>query len=175
MSHFSPYTLFASDLVLDEIDGEKRHPKNIRSYYTSSMRGLAAAAEAGKPFCLLVNVSDPHKPFCAMGKGQDVIDELNVPSRVFTPDEVPIPGGLFVDPQVRRNWLTITRPYAEPMTVWEPCCRRWKIPGKLTEQWSSFCLTTECFCPSPKPHYFITIALGYPGRWRALEAASSVL
>ena len=101
VSHSTPYHPYAWDLVLDEIDGEKLHIKNIESYYKSTQQGISAAKEAGKPFCLLINVSDPHKPFYAMNGQQKVIDDANVPSKVFTPDEVPIPGFLFDDPQIR--------------------------------------------------------------------------
>ncbi len=101
VSHSTPYVPFAWDLELDQIDGERQHPKNIQSYYRSVQRGMAAAQDSGKPFCLLVNVSDPHKPFYGMGNKQNVVDDPNVPSRVFKANEVPIPGFLFDHPDVR--------------------------------------------------------------------------
>ncbi|MEL6110420.1 MAG: sulfatase-like hydrolase/transferase [Planctomycetota bacterium] len=82
-------------------DGKKQHVKNIDSYYLSTRRGIELAAAAGKPFCINVNISDPHKPFYAMGKGGAVVEDPNVPSRVFRPEEVPIPGFLFDHPSVR--------------------------------------------------------------------------
>lgn len=103
VSHSTPYTPFSWDLILDQIDGEKQHTKNIQSYYRSAKRGIEAADKADKPFCMLINVSDPHKPFYAMGKGQNVVDDPNVPSRVYTPDEVPVPGFLFDDADIRRE------------------------------------------------------------------------
>ena len=103
VSHSTPYLPFAWDLVLDTVDGEKQHPKNVESYYQSTKLGIGAASRAGKPFCLLVNVSDPHKPFYAMGKKGEVVDDSNVPSRIYKADEVPIPGFLFDHPDVRRE------------------------------------------------------------------------
>lgn len=103
--HSTPYHPYpAWDLVLDDLpDGGKAHPKNIASYGTSTRQGIQAAKKAGKPFCLIVNVSDPHKPFYAEGKGGETVDDPNVPSRVFKPDEVPVPGFLPDDPVVRKE------------------------------------------------------------------------
>ncbi len=101
VSHSTPYQPYAWDLVLDVIDGEKLHTKNVRSYYRAAKRGIAASREAGKPFCLMINVSDPHKPFYALNNRGEVVKDPNKPSRAFTPEEVPIPGFLFDDPDVR--------------------------------------------------------------------------
>ena len=43
----------------------------------------------------MVNISDPHKPFWRGSK------DPHKPSRIFTAAEVPVPGFLFDDPQVR--------------------------------------------------------------------------
>ncbi len=50
----------------------------------------------GKPFFINVNISDPHKPFWKPG-------DKHPASRVFTADEVPIPGFLWDDPAVREE------------------------------------------------------------------------
>ncbi|KAA5543165.1 sulfatase [Roseiconus nitratireducens] len=101
VSHSTPYQPYGWDADLTEIDGQKQDMKSPASYYRSTKRGIDLAREAGKPFCLNINISDPHKPFYAMnGRGQVVADK-NVPSHVFTADEVPIPGFLFDHPDVR--------------------------------------------------------------------------
>lgn len=93
---YSPYPGWHADL--DTLpDGTRAHIKDARSYYLSTQDGIAKAAAAGKPFCLNLNISDPHKPFYAEGGKPDP----HVPSRVFTAAEVPVPGFLFDDPQVR--------------------------------------------------------------------------
>ena len=99
VSHSTPYHPYpAWDIVLDTLpDGSQAHVKDPASYYLSAQAGIAAAQKAGKPFCLNLNISDPHKPFYAEGGKPDP----HVPSRVFTADEVPIPGFLFDDPAVR--------------------------------------------------------------------------
>ena len=100
VSHSAPYQPYAWDANFDTLpDGKKAHIKDATSYGISTADGIAQAKAAKKPFCLVVNISDPHKPFWSKtrGGGKDV----HVPSRIFKPNEVPIPGFLFDDPQVR--------------------------------------------------------------------------
>ncbi len=97
--HATPYSPYPGwDAVLDTLpDGRTAHIKDPKSYHASVQDGVARAKEAGKPFFLNINISDPHKPFYnEKGKG-----DPHVPSRVFTADEVPVPGFLFDDPEVR--------------------------------------------------------------------------
>ncbi len=105
VAHSTPYTPYpAWDVVLDVgSNGNKRDVKAAKSYFDGTAQGIHEARDAGKPFCLVVNVADPHKPFFAQaGNGANIPDK-NVPSRVFTPDEVPVPGFLFDDPVVRKE------------------------------------------------------------------------
>lgn len=104
VSHSTPYQPFPWDIVLDtDAEGKKVHVKDAPSYGATLTQGIAAAKKAAKPFCLLLNVADPHKPFYAEGnKGQTVPDE-HVPSKVFTPEEVPVPGFLPDDPVIRKE------------------------------------------------------------------------
>ncbi len=101
VSHSTPYQPYAWDADLTIIDGEKQDLKNARSYFRSTKRGIEMAQEANKPFCLNINISDPHKPFYAMGKKGETVTDPNVPSKIFRPEEVPIPGFLFDHPDVR--------------------------------------------------------------------------
>ncbi len=99
---YSPYPTWDVDLTSDP-EGRKRDTKAASTYGEGTAQGIAAARDAGKPFCLVLNVADPHKPFYAEGKGGVTIPDKNVPSRVFTPAEVPVPGFLFDDPVVRKE------------------------------------------------------------------------
>ncbi len=104
VSHSTPYLPYGWDLVLDESDsGRKLHIKDPSSYGESTKTGIEAARQAGKPFCLVINISDPHKPFYAEGKGGVTVDDPHVPSRVFTPHDVPVPAFLFDDPVSRKE------------------------------------------------------------------------
>lgn len=103
-SHSTPYTPYAWDAVLDtDQEGNKYHIKDPGSYGDATRRGIEAAAEAGKPFCLMVNISDPHKPFYSQVKGNKNAKDPYIPSRIYTADEVPVPGFLFDDPVVRQE------------------------------------------------------------------------
>ena len=102
VSHSAPYQPYAWDADLDTLpDGSKGHIKDPKSYGISTTDGIAKAKAAGKPFCLVVNISDPHKPFWSKSKGGG--KDRYTPSRIFKASEVPIPGFLFDDPQVREE------------------------------------------------------------------------
>lgn len=105
VSHSTPYSPYPSwDVNLDVApDGKKRDVKAAKSYFDGAAQGIAEATKAGKPFCLVLNVADPHKPFYAEGRRGETIPDKNVPSRVFKPEEVPVPGFLFDDPVVRKE------------------------------------------------------------------------
>jgi N-sulfoglucosamine sulfohydrolase len=105
VSHSTPYSPYPGwDLDLDTSpDGKRRDVKAVKSYGDGTAQGIKAARDAGKPFCLVLNVADPHKPFHAEGSKGQTIPDRNVPSRVFTPEEVPVPGFLFDDPVVRKE------------------------------------------------------------------------
>jgi N-sulfoglucosamine sulfohydrolase len=102
--HSTPYSPYGWDLELDTgSDGKAQHQKDPPTYRSCTQRGIEAAKAAGKPFCLVINVADPHKPFYAEANSGETIPDPHKPSRVFTPDEVPIPGFLFDDPVVRKE------------------------------------------------------------------------
>lgn len=104
-THSTPFHPYPGwDVMLDEDEsGTRQHIKDAESYYRSTKQGIAASLQAAKPFCLVVNVSDPHKPFYGIGKKNQPFDDPHVPSRVFSADEVPVPGFLFDDPVVRQE------------------------------------------------------------------------
>ncbi len=100
VNHSTPYRPYSWDADLTVVDGKVQDKKNAQSYYDSTKRGIELAGAAGKPFCLNINISDPHKPFVKLGRNGEV-DDRNVPSHAFKPYEVPIPGFLFDHPDVR--------------------------------------------------------------------------
>jgi N-sulfoglucosamine sulfohydrolase len=100
VEHSTPYSPFPWDIVL----GEKRDDvKNATSWGKAAAKGIEAAQQAGKPFCLLLNIADPHKPFYAEGNRSQTVPDDDVPSKVFAPEEVPIPGFLHDDPIIRKE------------------------------------------------------------------------
>lgn len=101
VSHSTPYHPYpAWDVVLDDkLTGVHANTKNIESYYLATKAGIELAKSAGKPFCLNINIADPHKPFFNEVK----LPDPNQPSRVFSADEVPIPGFLPDSPIIREE------------------------------------------------------------------------
>ena len=97
VSHSTPFQPYRwdVDLTINE-DGSREHPKNVASYGSSLMRGITLAKQAGKPFAININISDPHKPFWFEGDSHGV-------SKTYAPEESPVPGFLFDDPIVRNE------------------------------------------------------------------------
>ena len=97
-THSTPYHPYPWDAILDvAVDGSSYDKKNPSHFGEATARGIAAAVKAKKPFCLMLNVSDPHKPFFS-GEG-----DKNQPSMIIDTDDVPVPGFLFDDPVVRQE------------------------------------------------------------------------
>ena len=104
VAHSTPYSPYTWDAVLDlDTEGNKYHTKDPKSYGDSTRQGISLAKKAGKPFCLMVNISDPHKPFYKPGERDGKPIDLFLPTRVFTSEEVPVPGFLFEDQIVRQE------------------------------------------------------------------------
>ena len=83
VSHSTPYQPFGWDLVLDTLDdGTKAHVKDAASYGVSTTRGIRAAHAAGKPFCLIINIADPHKPFHAQDRQGETIPFIEKPGPI---------------------------------------------------------------------------------------------
>ncbi len=102
VSHSTPYSPYPWDIDLDtDANGKKPHVKDPPTYGAALTQGMEAARKAGKPFCLMLNVADPHKPFYSEGARGQVVDDPHKPSRIFTPAEVPVPGFLPDDPVIR--------------------------------------------------------------------------
>lgn len=92
VTHSTPHHPYGWDEALS-----LHRAKNPEAYYDATKRMVAASKKAGKPFCININISDPHKPFYK-GPG-----DAYQPSRVYKPAEVPVPGFLFDHPNVRRE------------------------------------------------------------------------
>ena len=97
VSHSTPFQPYRwdIDLTINE-DGSKEHIKDVASYGRSLERGITLAKQVNKPFAININISDPHKPFWFKGDPHGV-------SKIYSPEESPIPGFLFDDPVVREE------------------------------------------------------------------------
>ena len=100
----TPYSPYPWDLVLDTSPtGDLLERKDPQSFGASTARAIEAAKSAGKPFSLLINIADPHLPFYGLNRKGESVEDLFMPSRVFTPKEVYVPPYLVDDPVVREE------------------------------------------------------------------------
>lgn len=105
VTHSTPYAEFKWDMTRDQDDlGYGRDPALYARYAEDFVRDAAADE---KPFFLMCNCHDPHRPFYGNDKPewyeQAETPPAVAPSRVFEPDEVTVPGFLPDLPAVRRE------------------------------------------------------------------------
>lgn len=101
VSHSTPYHPWDWDVVLTpEVKGTER---SADSFYNLTRKGIQLAKDAGKPFYLVMNITDPHKPFYGMDGKQNVIEDPIKPTRIFTAEEMVVPGFLPDTPVVRKE------------------------------------------------------------------------
>ena len=94
--HVIPTRHAAFDLIRTQSDlGQGRDPA---AYATAIRDSIAGAEKAGKPFFIMANAHDPHRPFSG-SKGDD--KKLLPVTRRITPEEVVVPGFLPDLPGIR--------------------------------------------------------------------------
>jgi len=95
--HISPRSAYPWDDVIMEVEKGKvrRHPQR---YGTATRQLMSKAHDAGKPFFLTVNISDPHRPLI----GDEGENAPPAPRR-YTPKEVPVPEFLPDIPEIRQD------------------------------------------------------------------------
>lgn len=106
VNHATPYMPYPWDRVLDEVPeiaGRERYHKDPQSYALGVETGIEEAAQQGRPFLLLVNVSDPHVPLYGYDRRGRPMADPHMPSHVFAPGEIVVPGYLPDDPVVREE------------------------------------------------------------------------
>jgi N-sulfoglucosamine sulfohydrolase len=108
VEHLAPQEKFCWDKVVgvDEL-GLGRDPG---LYYRYARDFFAEAKRSGKPFFLMANSHDPHRPFAGSDIDKQKISKLQAgegagakPSRVYQPKEVEVPGFLSDLPAVRQE------------------------------------------------------------------------
>jgi N-sulfoglucosamine sulfohydrolase len=94
VSHSTPYHPYPWDTVMDQARDKGAGRGNAQSYYDFTHEAIAASREGGKPFYLVVNIQDPHLPFYGLSKDGQEIEDKNKPTRIYSPDEIVVPGFL---------------------------------------------------------------------------------
>ena len=97
---YHPYPAF--DIMFDtELKEQKVNIRKCETFYTTTKKGIEAAAKAGKPFFFSMDIHDPHVGYYnwltkkgKVGPGMNKDDKDNAPSKIFTADEITLPGFL---------------------------------------------------------------------------------
>lgn len=86
---------------------EMGYGRDAEVYYRETREFLRMAEKEGKPFFLMANSHDPHRPFHGSSHERrhfgDKLSEVKAPSRVYSPEEVEVPGFLPDLPEIRRE------------------------------------------------------------------------
>ncbi len=99
VGHSTPKKSFMWDYAYDQQDlGNGRSPS---IYYTRTVAFLKQCRQENRPFYFMVNSHDPHRPFCDPAIPLKNGEEL--PSRLYNPDEISVPGFVPDLPLVRKE------------------------------------------------------------------------
>ena len=102
--HSTPDASFVWDMRHDTNElGHGRNPQKYADYFREFVRDCK---KAGKPFYFMCNSHDPHRPFCGAERDLDWrrhAPDYPLPSRVFKPSEIVVPGFLPALPEVREE------------------------------------------------------------------------
>ena len=103
LEHSTPYGEFEWDMAYDmEAMGYGRNPEVYRQHVR---KFICDSLQADKPFFLMANSHDPHRPFYGNDKPEwyeaGKYPKASVPSRVFSPEDFAVPGFLPDLPAVR--------------------------------------------------------------------------
>ena len=109
VSHLAPRAKFPWSTVVEP--AELGNGRNADRYYTHAKAFFERAARENKPFFLMANSHDPHRPFHGSGgherMARNSLEKNGVqvppPSRVFRDEEVVVPGFLPDIPNVRKE------------------------------------------------------------------------
>ncbi|HAA75055.1 TPA: hypothetical protein DCE37_08055 [Candidatus Latescibacteria bacterium] len=103
VTHLAPVERFQWDEQQDA--GDLGHGRNPDLYASYARRFLARAKEEDRPFFLMANAHDPHRPFVGSeqeaAKFGDEVRDLPAPSTIFSPEDIVIPGFLPDLPEIR--------------------------------------------------------------------------
>ena len=96
-SHVKPDSEFRWDTALSE--GDLAQGRDPERFYTEAKTFMDEAIAAGRPFFLMANSNDPHRPYHGSTQesnkwSQAVRETFALPSKIYLPGEIPTPGFL---------------------------------------------------------------------------------
>jgi N-sulfoglucosamine sulfohydrolase len=102
-SHLAPKSKFCWDYDFDIHVKEHTWGRDPAKYYKYSKQFFDSAKTAGKPFFLMANSHDPHRPFAGSEAELKMFGEETQAPRKFSPEEAEIPGFLPDLPDIRQE------------------------------------------------------------------------
>ncbi len=83
----------------------KSKGRNVKAYRTDITKMIKQAKSRNKPFFIMANTNDPHRHFYGAEKYKELRDQGKVsqPSRVYTSEEIKVPGFLPDLPEIREE------------------------------------------------------------------------
>ena len=105
VTHLAPANKFKWDVVKNT--GELGRGRDPKLYYRFAKDFFKRAASERRPFFLMANSHDPHRPFHDSSQEQSrfakVLKDIPSPSRVYQSEEVQVPGFLPDLPEIRKE------------------------------------------------------------------------
>lgn len=102
-AHLAPKEKFCWDSYIHTMNEENGYGRDPLKYYHLSRAFIAEAQALGKPFFLMANSHDPHRPFAGSEDERSEFGRNIDVSRRYRPEEVSVPGFLPDIPQVREE------------------------------------------------------------------------
>lgn len=90
--HLAPKFKFAWDYYIQTYNPEHAYGRNPQNYYDYTTEFLKQAKEAGKPFFLMANSHDPHRPFVGSKQEMKMFGTHYPCDHVYKPEEVDVKG-----------------------------------------------------------------------------------
>lgn len=101
--HLTPKDKFSWDEYISTYNNEDDYGRNPAKYYQYTRDFLRNAKLSGKPFFLMANTHDPHRPFANSDDEIDFFGRHIAVDYEYTSDEVEVPGFLADIPSVRKE------------------------------------------------------------------------
>lgn len=103
--HLAPIEKFKWDMAKDM--GELGQGRDPKLYYKFAKDFFQKAADNNRPFFLMANSHDPHRPYHGSiqekNKFKEILKDIPTPSRVYQDEEINVPGFLPDIPDVRKE------------------------------------------------------------------------
>mgnify|MGYP000003731744 FL=1 len=101
--HVAPKEKFFWDEYVQTYCEEEGWGRSPEVYYDKVKQFLTRAREEGKPFFLMANSHDPHRPYVGADDEMFYFGHHPTADRIYTPEEITVPGCLPDLPDVRKE------------------------------------------------------------------------